>query len=623
MLQPPVKPISPSTTTSATLPSANNFTVSLWFKASSTQKGALFSEQNQSIGSTPSSWDPMLYVDSNCKLEGGIYTGSTPGITSSSTVNNSTWHYAVLTVNKTSTTQTLYLDGSQVGTWSGTPEGPFTTVSIGAGYTASWPNPPSSGTSYFDGQIDDVRVSSSATARTANWITTEWNNQNSPSTFYSVGSAETNDTTPPTVSITAPTGGATIQNGQSVTASASDAGSGVQQVEFRYCSGWSCSFASGTTIGSPDTTSPYSVTWSSMPANGTYTIVARATDNSGNTADSSPVTVLVSNGGGGGSVGYDTASSTGGAAVTTLSWSHTVASQTNRMLVVGIQNESSSTSSSCQITSGYPKYNGVAMTKIASRVTTTASTYQCAALYYLAAPATGANTVQVNFDAAVDATAGAVSLYNVKQSAPDASNSSNNDSAATSTSVTTTSANSWVVDVFGSGQALGDLNSGAGQTNRVLQDASGGSTARRHEHEDRRQPGLDDDVLDADGHQPQRPGRRRLRADRRLDPADELARVQRGHEPGDAVRGLDRRARVDVLLQPVGDHNLHHDRHRERLRVRHRRPSSSRDCRRPGSRAPVLPRRPARTRRTPTRSRPRTRPRPQRRPSTCSTTPAT
>ncbi len=419
----------------------------------------------------------MLYVDSNGKLEGGIYTGSTPGITSSSTVNNSTWHYAVLTVNKTSTTQTLYLDGSQVGTWSGTPEGPFTTVSIGAGYTASWPNPPSSGTSYFSGQIDDVRVSSSATARSANWITTEWNNQNSPSTFYSVGSAETNDSTPPTVSITAPTGGATIQNGQAVTASASDAGSGVQQVEFRYCSGWSCSFASGTTIGSPDTTSPYSVTWSSMPANGTYTIVARATDNSGNTADSSPVTVLVSNGGGGGSVGYDTASSTGGAAVTTLSWSHTVASQSNRMLVVGIQNESSSTSSSCQITSGYPKYNGVAMTKIASRVTTTASTYQCAALYYLAAPATGANTVQVNFDAAVDATAGAVSLYNVKQSAPDASNSSNNDSAATSTSVTTTSANSWVVDVFGSGQALGDLNSGASQTNRVLQDASGGSTS--------------------------------------------------------------------------------------------------------------------------------------------------
>ncbi len=39
-----------------------------------------------------------------------------------------------------------------------------------------------------------------------------------------------------------------------------------------------------------------------------------------------------------------------------------------------------------------PKYNGVAMTKIASTVTTTASTYECAALYYLATPRPGTKT---------------------------------------------------------------------------------------------------------------------------------------------------------------------------------------------------------------------------------------
>jgi hypothetical protein len=37
------------------------------------------------------------------------------------------------------------------------------------------------------GMIDEVRVSS--TARSADWITAEYNNQSSPSTFYSVGSA--------------------------------------------------------------------------------------------------------------------------------------------------------------------------------------------------------------------------------------------------------------------------------------------------------------------------------------------------------------------------------------------------------------------------------------------------
>ena len=59
------------------------------------------------------------------------------------------------------------------------------------------------------------------------------------------------------VAITAPAAGATIQNGQAVSAAPSDALSGVAQVEFRYCAGASCSFAAGTAIGTADTTAPY------------------------------------------------------------------------------------------------------------------------------------------------------------------------------------------------------------------------------------------------------------------------------------------------------------------------------------------------------------------------------
>ena len=40
----------------------------------------------------------------------------------------------------------------------------------------------------FDGTIDEVRVSNAS--RSAGWILTEYNNQNSPSTFYSVGTQE-------------------------------------------------------------------------------------------------------------------------------------------------------------------------------------------------------------------------------------------------------------------------------------------------------------------------------------------------------------------------------------------------------------------------------------------------
>ena len=38
----------------------------------------------------------------------------------------------------------------------------------------------------WDGQQDEVRLSS--TARSADWIATEYNNQNSPDTFFTVGS---------------------------------------------------------------------------------------------------------------------------------------------------------------------------------------------------------------------------------------------------------------------------------------------------------------------------------------------------------------------------------------------------------------------------------------------------
>ena len=51
----------------------------------------------------------------------------------------------------------------------------------------------------FNGIIDEVRISN--TARSAGWIATEYNNQYSPSSFYSVGSEETDgDTTSPTYS---------------------------------------------------------------------------------------------------------------------------------------------------------------------------------------------------------------------------------------------------------------------------------------------------------------------------------------------------------------------------------------------------------------------------------------
>ncbi len=94
------------------------------------------------------------------------------------------------------------------------------------------------------------------------------------------------DTTAPSVSLTAPASGATVQGTLPVTASASD-NVGVAGVQFRL---------DGANLGAEDTSSPYSVSWNTVPvANGTHTLTAVARDAAGNTTTSTSVTVAVAN----------------------------------------------------------------------------------------------------------------------------------------------------------------------------------------------------------------------------------------------------------------------------------------------------------------------------------------
>jgi hypothetical protein len=101
------------------------------------------------------------------------------------------------------------------------------------------------------------------------------------------GGAPSGDTTPPSVSVTAPANGATVTGTTSVSANASD-NVGVVGVQF---------LVDGTNVGGEDTTSPYSLSWNSTTVpNGSHTISARARDAAGNVATAAAVTVNVSNG---------------------------------------------------------------------------------------------------------------------------------------------------------------------------------------------------------------------------------------------------------------------------------------------------------------------------------------
>jgi fibronectin type 3 domain-containing protein len=96
----------------------------------------------------------------------------------------------------------------------------------------------------------------------------------------------TADTTPPTVSITAPAAGATVSGATVVSATAAD-DVGVAGVQFK---------VDGQNIGAEDTTAPYSVSWAtSTVPNGTHSLTAVARDAAGNRTTSAAVTVTVSN----------------------------------------------------------------------------------------------------------------------------------------------------------------------------------------------------------------------------------------------------------------------------------------------------------------------------------------
>ena len=87
---------------------------------------------------------------------------------------------------------------------------------------------------------------------------------------------------PPTVSITAPLSGASVVAGSTITisANAADSDGTVSSVTF---------LDGATQIGVPDTTSPYSVSWTVPAAPGSHSLTARAADNGGATTTSAAV----------------------------------------------------------------------------------------------------------------------------------------------------------------------------------------------------------------------------------------------------------------------------------------------------------------------------------------------
>jgi hypothetical protein len=94
------------------------------------------------------------------------------------------------------------------------------------------------------------------------------------------------DTTPPTVTITSPQDGSTVSDSITITCISSD-DEGVEKVEL---------WVNGVTTGVTDDTEPYSFDWNTTTLeDGSFTIIVRSYDLSGNTTDSEPIILTVHN----------------------------------------------------------------------------------------------------------------------------------------------------------------------------------------------------------------------------------------------------------------------------------------------------------------------------------------
>ena len=183
----------------ASLPNMQKGTVSAWVKVNALPSNdSLVAGFAQSDGS--GTYDKDLVVQSNGAARFYVYDGSGKYASTTSPISANAWAYLVGTADGSNAY--IYLNGSQAGSVAagntyGGYSGPDTII---GGHTAIF--------GYLNQVVDEVRISNAV--RPAEWILTEYNNQSTPTSFYTVAGMET-----PTGLITTIT--ATAGSGQNTT----------------------------------------------------------------------------------------------------------------------------------------------------------------------------------------------------------------------------------------------------------------------------------------------------------------------------------------------------------------------------------------------------------------------
>src|ERR1041384_2131815 len=278
-------------------------TLEAWVKTSSTAYQHVLERgdwwQNQM------SYDLTL-SESKVRLDIMQSNGTYATVIGNTAMSLNAWHHIAGVYDGTQ--MRVYLDGVLNGTAAATmaPGNNTTGFRIGKSSFLYYPN-------YFNGRIDEVRVSNAAvyssnftpsahlnvTASTKGlWkfdgqTANDWSNSGANGTLQGSATYSTDvpvgANTAPTISLNDPQNNTSFAAGANVVidASASDSDGTIAQVEF---------FQGSTLLGS-DSTAPYNFVWNNVAA-GSYAISARATDDLGATTSTTPITITVTQAGG-------------------------------------------------------------------------------------------------------------------------------------------------------------------------------------------------------------------------------------------------------------------------------------------------------------------------------------
>jgi hypothetical protein len=159
-----------------TLKGMNSLTVEAWVKPNSTAGSGIVSKWSSWTAGSGGSY--IMWLSGTGRVGWGVVTENSFANFDTPVLQAGQWYHLV----------GVY-DGSQIrlyinGTQAGTPQ-------LVTGKIASTNDPCYVGrysTYYMNGTIDEVRISN--TFRGASWVSTEYNNQYSPSTFYTIGTEE-------------------------------------------------------------------------------------------------------------------------------------------------------------------------------------------------------------------------------------------------------------------------------------------------------------------------------------------------------------------------------------------------------------------------------------------------